>query len=55
MKPLATGKASFQGVQRRTVLVVNFFKLLNFLFIFFCFVVAMSDLVQDVMAIHGLS
>ena len=42
-----------QGVQHRMVLVVNFFKFLKILF-FFCFVVAMCDLLHDVEAIHGL-
>ena len=41
-----------QGVQHRMVLVVNSFKLL--ILIFFCFVVAMSDLVHDVEAIFHL-
>ena len=35
-----------QGVQRRLVLVVNFFR--NFEIIIFCFVVTVSDLVHDV-------
>ena len=41
-----------QGVQLRMVLVVNFFRI--FEIIFFCFVVAIFDLVHDVEAIHGL-
>ena len=43
---------SFQGVQRRTVLVVNFFQF--FKYIFFGLVVAIFDLVHDVEAIHDL-
>ena len=45
----------YQGVERRMVLVVNlieFWK--SFFFFFFCFVVAICDLVYDVEAIHGL-
>ena len=38
-----------QGLQHRMVLVVNSFEI-----IIFCFVVALSDLVLDVKAIHGL-
>ena len=40
------------GVQRRMILVVNFFEFLKLLF--FCFVVAIFDLVHDVVAIHSL-
>ena len=39
-----------EGVQHRMVLVVHFF-----LFLFFCFVVAMCDLVHDVEDIFHLS
>ena len=41
-----------KGIQQRMVLVVNFFEILKLLF--FCFVVAMSDLVHNVEIIHGL-
>ena len=41
-----------QGVQRRTVLVVNFFCI--FKKKFFLFVVAIFDLVHDVEPIYGL-
>ena len=42
-----------ETVKRRIVfIVVNFFIFLNNFF--FCFVVAMSDLLHDVEAIHGL-
>ena len=40
-----------QGLQRRMVLVVNFFVILK---IFFCFVIALSDLVYDVEDLHDL-
>ena len=40
-----------QGVHCRMVLVVNFFV---FFIFFFCFVVAMGDLVHDVIAIFHL-
>ena len=40
------------GVQSRIVLVDNFFHF--FEINFFCFVFAVSDLVHDVEAIHGL-
>ena len=43
---------SFQGVQNRQVLVINFFPIFEIKL--FCFVVAMSDLVHNVDAIHGL-
>ena len=41
-----------EGVQRRRVLVVNFF--VNFETKFFCFVVAICDLVHDVEAVFYL-
>ena len=44
--------ASWHGVQRRMISVVNFFV---FLISFFCFVVAICDLVQDVKTIFHLS
>ena len=43
--------AVFQGVQRRRVLVVNFFL---FFYFFFCFVGAIFDLAHDVEAIFHL-
>ena len=39
------------GVQRRMVLVVNFFRI--FEIVIFCYAVAISDLVQGVGAIHS--
>ena len=42
-----------QGVQRRMVLVVSFFVFLK-LFFFFCFVVAILDLVHDAESISGV-
>ena len=41
-----------QGVQRRMILVVNFFVFLKL--ICFCFVVAVSNLVHDVEVVHGI-
>ena len=40
------------GIQRKAVIVVNFFVFLKLLF--FCLVVTICDLVHDVKAIHGL-
>ena len=42
---------SHKGVQRKMVFVVIFF---SFLYIFFCFVVAMCDLMHDVETIFHL-
>ena len=42
-------------VQRKMVLVVNFFVVFFSNYFFFCFVVAIFDLVHDVEAIHGLN
>ena len=49
--PENIGNSHYQGVRRGMVLVVKFFGSLK---LFFCFVVAMSDLVHDVEATDGL-
>ena len=41
--------AGFQRVQRRMVLVFRIFVIISF-----CFVAAMSDIVHNIEAIHGL-
>ena len=50
--PQTNLSAHLQGVQRRMVLVVNFFVFLRLSF--FCLIVAMCDLVHNVEAIHDL-
>ena len=40
------------GMQRRKILVVNFFRIFDI--IIFCFVVAICDLVHSVEAMYGL-
>ena len=46
------GYCTNQGVQRRMVFVVSFFEFSKLLF--FCFAVAICDLVHDVETMHGL-